>query len=162
MKINVYSGIIQTLGASTTTNGTVTTYSYIEMSDGQMIKNLRIRTGLNGELQLAFNKGETVELSVDSDKDLAVVFAIRLENGRAFSDTTISIPWVMYFFTVIFGFLAFVGLAQMLGGKHSDDFGWGLFFFISGILLTRFLLKGIRYAKQRIKYLETLNPIYIN
>lgn len=162
MTINVYSGTIQTLGASTTANGTLTTYSYIEMSDGQMIKNLRIRTALNGELNLAFDEGKTVELCVEGDKNFAEVFAIRHENGRAFSDHTISTPWGVYFFTFIFGFLVFAGLAWMLGGKNSGDFGFGLFFFITGILLTRFCLKLIRCHKQKNKHSEALNPIYIH
>jgi len=166
MTINVYSGTIQTLGASTTANGTLTTYSYIEMSDGQMIKNLRIGTALNGELHSAFDEGKTVELYAEgykSDKkDIAHVFAIRLENGRAFSDHTISTPWGAYLWTFVFGFLAFFGFVYMLERHLSQKDWWGLFFFIIGILLTWFFLKHIRCHKQKNKHSEALNPIYIN
>lgn len=161
MEIKVYSGKIITLGASTsfTVNGsTVTTFSYIEMSDGQIIKSLRIGNSLEGELRLAFDNGETVELHVN--KTYWNVLAIRHENGRVFSVKPESFGG-SYFFSIIAIFMGLIGLAW-LGGRNSGDFGLGVFWIILGILLFWICFKRISDHKQKNKHLEALNPIYID
>lgn len=58
-------GVIAELGQSSTLDsGTtvLTTYSYIEMSDGQMLKQVVVGMGLNGKLKQALDNKESVEL----------------------------------------------------------------------------------------------------
>lgn len=166
MAVEIVSGKIQTLGASTTTNGAITTYSYIEMSDGQIIKELSITTGLNGELRSAFNAGEAIELYVHTLTGLdssygKVIFMVRHENGRAFSSKIpSSVGNCFYLFLAVLGVL--IGIALTLEDKSQHVFGWGATWIIFSIFVAYMNFTGLSRKQECNKHLKALNPICLN
>lgn len=65
MEKKIVKGTIKELGQSSTMEGgpfTQTTYSYIEMADGQMLKQAVVSMGLDGKLKQAVANNEAVEL----------------------------------------------------------------------------------------------------
>jgi hypothetical protein len=159
MAIKVYSGKIQILSASTTLNATITTFSYIEMADGQLIKNISIKTALEGELRLAFDKGETVELHTNSTNH---VFAIRHENGRTFSTTKIGLYVPTYIISLLAIAWAIMCIGFAIQSRNGEEFFWSAVFAAPGIFIARWGFASGSDIRECNQHLEILNPIYID
>lgn len=149
LKIEVFSGKINTLGDSVTENGMKHIYSYIEMSDGQIIKKLLTIMGLDGQLKMAFDNNENVDLHVNTMTDGSRgLMAIKMGNGRTYALTITTLPFFDRYATIIMIFL---------GVPTIPVFGIG-FLLLWGAWKTKDTNKLFQQSK---KYLASLNPIYI-
>lgn len=102
LKIEVFSGKINTLGDSVTENGMKHIYSYIEMSDGQIIKKLLTIMGIDGQLKMAFDNNENVDLHVNTMTDGSRgLMAIKMGNGRTYALTISTLPFFDRYATII-------------------------------------------------------------
>jgi len=135
MEIIIYKSHVKELGgAAVDSSNAATTYSYIELKDGQFLKSVGVSYGLNGVLQLAFEEGEEVELHVykssllsDNDNSLVLV-AIKRASDKIFafkmpiSNISIPIKIGMYLLYALGIFtIPFLGIGLIL-----IWFGWKL------------------------------------
>jgi hypothetical protein len=87
LNFKILKGIVKTLGDSSI-SGVTTRYSYIELSDGQIIKQLGSPIGINGHLQAAQASGEPVELHIAEspfDAERPGFVAIKRVDGKLFA-----------------------------------------------------------------------------
>ena len=134
MSINTYKGRISVLGDSTTIssgNGSTTTYSYIEMEGGEMIKKFTAFMGIDGLVKTAFENQDLIELHVidtlpGSPNLESVVLAIKRGDGKLYATSILRTPFLATILGPIFLFL--VGIPT-------------LFFFGAGLLLWLFAWK---------------------
>lgn len=83
-----FQGSIKELGqAAVQTAGTMTmtTYSYIEMSDGQLLKSVMVAMGLDGKLKQALEENQTVELYTCNALKHSFLVGIKMQDGRLYS-----------------------------------------------------------------------------
>lgn len=89
MAIQVHRGVLKELGDSTTTSterSSSTLYSYIEIEDGQMLRDVLTASGLDGKLHAALDSAEPVELHVQHGGGMPdLLVALRLGEGRTFA-----------------------------------------------------------------------------
>ncbi|MFA7349527.1 MAG: hypothetical protein WC009_02100 [Methylotenera sp.] len=152
MEKKVYSGIVKAISDGTTYNGLYTLYSYIEMSDGTMIKKLFSMTGIDGKLNAALQSDQEVELHVApsltkiNGSKVLLLIAIKMPDGRIYAIEPDKLsPSIMYILAIVFmgilGSIIFIGLILLW-------FAWNMW-------------RQKRFADELKAYLQSLNPIFI-
>ncbi len=97
MDFKVFKGKIKAVGDPAkplaTKQTSISTYSYVEMSDGQRIRNLITETGLDGKLKEARATGEDVELHViPHPEGTTGLIAVKAGDGKIFATNSIGVP----------------------------------------------------------------------
>ncbi|GKT18342.1 hypothetical protein AVHY2522_18430 [Acidovorax sp. SUPP2522] len=127
MAIAIFTGILKELGPSVQEAGErfgSTVYSYIELGDGQMLRNVSVVGGLDGKLGAALDSGESVELHVmQGGKKTDLLVAVRGGDGKLFA-TDLGGSSVM-------GYAMVMGI-MILGLGLVPLFGVGLVFLWAG------------------------------
>lgn len=89
MPVVVYKGIVKELGpgiSDASGRHPSTEYSYVEFTDGQVLRKLSAVGGLDGKLTNAVNEDGQVELHVlEGAKKANVLIAIKTADGRTFA-----------------------------------------------------------------------------
>lgn len=118
MPVMVYKGIVKELGpgiTDVTDRHPSTDYSYIEFTDGRILRNLAVIGGLDGKLTNAVEENGEVDLHVlEGGKRANVLVAIKASDGRIFANDMSQGRYSMYalvFFMAVLG----VGLIPFLG-----------------------------------------------
>lgn len=101
MDVTIYKGVIKELGDGVVRGGQVTTYSFIEMDDGRMIKMLHSFMGIDKKLRDAYRNGDQVELYVfpTLTKGEFSLMAIQIGDGKLFGSAAFKdnpYIWVRY------------------------------------------------------------------
>jgi len=123
MAVTVFNGVLKELGPCTTAVGvphSIALYSYIEFTDGQMLRNVAVFDGLDGKLQGALSEHGPVELhAIYAEKGSRLV-AVRANNGRIYAS---EIPGGSFAVLVMSLSLVFCGVLLL------PVLGLGLIFF---------------------------------
>ncbi len=112
--------LIKTLGASITTTDehhSKTCYSFIELSDGRIFKNVEISHALRRGLDESINAGIPVELHIFSNnesKPTIGIIAIKGQDGRLFAQEIPELPLVVKYLPISL-FVAGVFLLPIFG-----------------------------------------------
>lgn len=89
MAIKVFSGVLKELGTSAqeASKGMVSSrYSYIEFTDGQVMRNVVVIGGLTGKIQSALEDRGVIELHVmQGAKKGDFLVAVRLSDGKTYA-----------------------------------------------------------------------------
>ncbi len=87
MAVKIFKGVLKELGPCTTAGGvprSIASYSYVEFTDGQMLRNVAVVGGLDGKLQGALSEQGSVELhAIYAEKGSRLV-AVRANNGSIY------------------------------------------------------------------------------
>lgn len=89
MAMAIFTGILQQLGPSVQEASErigSTQYSYIELSDGQMLRNVSVVGGLDGKLNAALDVDVPIELHVmRGGKTSDLLVAVKCSDGKIFA-----------------------------------------------------------------------------
>ncbi len=88
MAVKVFHGVLKELGPSTTAAGishSIASYSYIEFTDGQMLRSVVVIDGLDGKLQAALSDQGPVELHAICAEKGSRLVAVRTNDGRIYA-----------------------------------------------------------------------------
>lgn len=89
MPMAIFKGVLKELGPNVTeASETVasTVYTYIELADGQMIRNVSVVGGLGGKLDAALDHHDPIELHVmQGGKKSDLLIAVRASDGKIFA-----------------------------------------------------------------------------
>lgn len=118
MPVVVYKGIVKELGpgiSDVTDRHASTDYSYIEFTDGRILRNLAVIGGLDGKLTNAVEEDGEVDLHVlEGGKRANVLLAIKATDGRIFANDMSQGLYKTYAFVFSMAVLG-VGLIPFLG-----------------------------------------------
>jgi len=151
MKISVVKGKLKSIGNGTVEHkddGSIFTYSFIEMESGEIIKRVAMKDGLASKLKEGLNSGGTeLHLAPVKGKDTSLLIAIRNENDRLYA-MGLDISWLSKNSWII---LAVVGVLTI-------PIAIGLFFLIASWGSWR----GIKPMLSINKYIESLpSPVLL-
>lgn len=146
--------MVKELGSAVTETGSgssKTTYSYIELHDGHLLKQVEIGHALDGKLAMAHAKNESVDLHIASSslaKELGIM-AIRTSDSRLFAQ---NVPEFHLAFRLLVPFLYVSGVILL------PFFGMGL----PLLWIARKVQKLIAVAGELRRYVRSLpDPILL-
>lgn len=156
LNFKVLNGIVKTLGDSSII-GVTTRYTYVELSDGQIIKQLGSPIGINGHLQAAQASGEPVELHIaeaNLSDDKPGFVAIKRADGKLFAITLPKkLPTVFFNVTGPLIFLGFLTIWL---------YGIGILFWILAWKYYAKFRRGDRALREVTQYIHSLDsPIIV-
>ena len=88
MAVKVFNGVLKELGPCTTAAGvahSIASYSYIEFTDGKMLRNVAVVDGLDGKLQGALSEQGPVELHAIYAENGGRLVAVRTNHGSIYA-----------------------------------------------------------------------------
>jgi len=169
MESYVFSGIIKTLSNSVSVIGedkglskSAQTYSFIELADGQHIKNVIVMGGLNSKLSEALNNAQRVELHVAKRKNRHLLMAVRMESGQHFAMENPGKGGAFYGLMVIAAIATFFFLVGLANAPTPD--AWKIFLPLYAIFMIApaMAIKNALYIKSVNQYTANLpKVIYI-
>lgn len=150
MRIDVIKGTVKELGpgvVDSTNRHASVDYSYVELSDGRMLRNVSVVGGLDGKLNVAVEDGGEVQLHMlAGGKKADVLFAITGSDGRTYASDVTQGKAVMY---------ALIAAVTVLGIGTIPFFGLGLVF----LWFAWRMWTGVRGVLKAGDHLRTLGPV---
>jgi len=140
----IYKGVINGIGDGFVIDAVQTTYSYVELSDGQIIKKLIASMGINAKLREACKSAEPIELHVwpSSKRGEWVLLAVRMGDGKLFATDSIHYMAIQWW---VAAFVMGCGIATI----------WALIG-IAIIVFAVWLFKLVAFKRQASRYIASL------
>lgn len=138
MSMKIYVGVLKELGPNVrdaAEQTTSTVYSYIELMDGQMLRNIAVVGGLEGKLDLGLEDHGQVELHImEGGKKSDLLVAMKTSDGKTYATDLSGGSWMGH---VMVAGLGVIGLCLIPAFGLGLVFLWAAWRVRHGMNLTR-------------------------